>query len=212
VSRLIDISPPIAEGIGVWPGDVPYGRSVNLSIAEGANIDLSSITTTVHLGAHADAPNHYVADGQDIAARDLSYYYGPCQVVRVDVARGSRILPSHLPGPVTAPRVLFRTGTFPDPNAFNEDFASLSAGLVEHLHEQGVRLVGLDTPSVDLFADKVLESHQALARHDMANLEGLILDHVEPGTYTLIALPLRLVGADASPVRAALVDLHPTGL
>jgi arylformamidase len=105
------------------------------------------------------------------------------------------------------PRLLIDTGTFPDPRTFNEDFAALSPALVDELHARGVRLVGLDSPSVDLFASKDLPSHQALLRHDMAILEGLVLAHVPEGVYELIALPLPLAGADGSPVRAVLRDL-----
>jgi arylformamidase len=203
---LIDISPLVSPRLAVWPGDVPFSRSVALSIEEGANITLSSITSTVHLGAHTDAPNHYVSPGQDIATRPLERYYGPCEVIRVDVGRGERIGPQHLRAPVRAPRVLFRTGTFPDPCDFNEDFAALSPELVRELAGQGVVLVGIDTPSIDLCHDKVLETHLAVAHHDLAILEGILLEHVPPGLYTLIALPLRLEGADASPVRAVLVS------
>lgn len=203
---LIDISPPISPRIAVWPGDTPFSRKVALDIAEGANLTLSSIETTVHLGAHTDAPNHYVGEGADIASRPLDRYYGPCEVISVRVGRGERVGPAHLPGPVRAPRVLFRTGTFPDPERFNEDFAALSPELVEVLADQGVLLVGIDTPSVDLCHDKVLHTHLAIARRDLAILEGVVLDHVTDGLYTLIALPLRLQGADASPVRAVLVS------
>ena len=104
-----------------------------------------------------------------------------------------------------SPRVLLKTGTYPNPNHFNEDFAALSPELVDYLSSQGVQLIGIDTPSVDLFDDKALLSHNAIARHDMAILEGVVLSHVTPGRYTLSALPLSLVGCDASPVRAALV-------
>ena len=206
MTRIIDISPLVSPRIAVWPGDVPFSRTVALEIAKGANIDLSALTSTVHVGAHADAPSHYAAGGEDIAARPLELYYGPCEVMRVDVARGARVLPRDLPGPVRAPRLLIRTGTFPDPERWNTDFAALSPELIEHLAAQGGRLVGIDTPSVDPFESKALETHQALRRADMANLEGLALDHVEPGLYTLCALPLRLEGADASPVRAVLID------
>ena len=192
----------------MWPGDVPFRRHVSCSLEEGDNYALSAQHSTLHVGAHADAPNHYVREGQDIASRALSYYYGPCQVIAVTLPRDARIRPEDLPDPVSASRVLLRTGSFPDPEEFNEDFNSLSPELVAHVHAAGGRLIGIDTPSVDPFADKVLESHQALARHDMANLEGLVLSHVEPGRYTLIALPLRLEGADASPVRAVLVADH----
>lgn len=203
--RLIDISPLVSEHIGVFPGDVPFQRDVSLRLDRGDNIDLSAIRATLHLGAHADAPSHYVQGGQSIERRPLSLYYGPCQVMEVEVARGTRVQVADLRQPIEAPRILVKTATFPDPDVFNQDFASLSPALVDHLHARGVLLVGIDTPSVDPCADKILESHQALARHDMAVLEGLVLSHVDAGIYTLVALPLRLAGADASPVRAALI-------
>lgn len=212
MSGLIDISPPLTSEIAVWPGDVPLSRAVALSLEEGHNIALSSVTTTVHVGAHVDAPNHYVQGGQDVASRSLHYYYGPCQVIEVALPRGTRILPEHLGVAIQAPRVLLKTGSFPDPLHWNTDFCALSAALVDHVQAAGGVLIGIDTPSVDLFSDKALEAHHALARHDMANLEGIVLEHVEPGLYTLIALPLALVGADASPVRAVLVSDGAPGL
>ena len=201
---IIDITPTLSPRTAVWPGDVPLSRSVALSIAEGANSDLSSITTTVHVGAHTDAPSHYVAGGDDISARSLERYLGPCQVIRVDI-RGARIRPEHVADEITAPRVLFATGSFPDPEHWNEDFAALSPELIAWLHDAGVGLVGIDTPSIDPFDSKALESHQAVAERDMAILEGVVLDDVQPGQYTLIALPLPIDGADASPVRAVLL-------
>ncbi len=207
-ARLLDISPVLSARIAVWPGDTHYLRTVNAAIADGANIDLSHVTTTVHVGAHTDAPSHYVADGRAIHERPLELYYGPCEVIAVSVGRRERITPAHLPDlGALPPRVLFRTGTFPDPDQFNEDFAALSPELVEHLAARGVRLVGIDTPSIDLCADAELLSHKAVARNDLAILEGIVLSHVPPGSYTLIALPLPLEGADASPVRAVLVPL-----
>ncbi len=204
VGGLIDISPAISERIAVWPGDVGFRRSVALDVEDGDHLTLSSITTTVHVGAHADAPNHWARGGAGIDGRGLDAFYGPCQVVRVDVPRGARIRPEDLPGPIEAPRLLLATGTFPDPEHWNPDFASLSPELVAHAAAAGVVLLGIDTPSVDPFDDKELHSHHALTRHGVANLEGIVLSHVAPGLYTLIALPLALVGCDASPVRAAL--------
>jgi arylformamidase len=205
---IIDISPVIDPTIAVWPGDTPFVRTVNLDMHDGGNLTLSDIRTTVHVGAHTDAPSHYDARGEDIGTRALHYYLGPCTVLHVENARGRRIVPADLEGKaITATRVLLRTNTFPDPRAWNEDFASLSPELVDHLHARGVITIGIDTPSVDPFDDKVLEAHQALARHDMANLEGLVLSDVAEGRYELIALPLRLAGADGSPVRAVLRTL-----
>ena len=205
MTRLIDITPTVSERLAVWPGDVAYSRSVALDMQTGDNLTLSATHSTVHLGAHTDAPNHYAKDGAGISERPLEAYYGPCQVMRVNIKHGERILPAHLSGPVTAPRVLFHTGTYPDPESWNGDFASLSPELIDFLANHGVVLVGIDTPSIDLSDDKVLLSHNAVARHDLAILEGIVLEDVKPGNYTLVALPLKLEGADASPVRAVLV-------
>ena len=173
---LIDISPVVDDSIHVWPGDTPFVHKVNTDMHAGANLTLSEIRTTVHVGAHADAPRHYVTDGIDIATRRLDYYVGRCVVLHIRVRRGERITPEHLEGKVlSAPRVLLRTGTFPDPRNWNEDFASLSPEVIDVLHGHGVMLVGIDTPSVDPFESKGLESHHALAEYDMANLEGLVL-------------------------------------
>lgn len=199
---LYDITPPISERLCVWPGDTPPSREVLCDMKRGDNITLSTLHATVHLGAHADAPSHYGVDAPAIHERLLDTYLGPCQVVRVSVARSNRL--TRLPGPITAPRVLIATDTFPDPEQFNEDFAALSPALVEELHQSGVRLVGIDTPSMDLFDSKDLPAHQAFLRCDMAILEGLVLKDVPEGVYELIALPLRLIGFDASPVRAVL--------
>ncbi|MCC6810712.1 MAG: cyclase family protein [Deltaproteobacteria bacterium] len=202
--NVIDISPVIDAETAVFPGDRPFSREVALAFEHGGNLELSAVTTTVHIGAHVDAPSHYVSGGAPIDARSLHYYMGPCQVVRVRLPRGRRIQRSDF-GRVTAPRVLIRTDSFPDPSCWNGDFNALSAELVDALSSEGVILIGIDTPSVDLADDKVLESHKAIFRHDMAVLEGIVLDAVDEGTYTLVALPLKIRDADASPVRAVLV-------
>jgi arylformamidase len=202
---LIDISPLIDGSINVWPGDTPFVHTINADMHTGANLTLSDIRTSVHVGAHADAPSHYVTDGIDIASRRLDFYIGRCVVLHIRVRRGERITPDHLNGKVvSAPRVLLRTGTFPDPRKWNNDFASLTPALVDDFYQHGVMLIGVDTPSVDPFESKDLEAHQAFARNDMAMLEGLVLDEVPEGEYELIAPPLRIGGADASPVRAVL--------
>lgn len=201
-----DISPEITEKLAVFPGDTPFERKVTVDFGADANYLASSIHGTVHLGAHVDAPNHYRAGAQGISERSLDYYLGECQVVSIQLARGARIQPGDL-GKVSirAKRVLFKTGSFPNPNLWNGDFNSLSPELVRLLADQGVKLVGIDTPSIDPSDDKVLETHNMIAERDMAVLEGVVLDSVPDGIYTLIALPLKIRGADASPVRAILV-------
>jgi arylformamidase len=201
---IYDLSPAISERLRVWPGDTPPGREVLCDMRRGDNLTLSTLRTTVHLGSHADAPSHYGRDAVAIDRMPLDYYLGPCQVIRLPVPPRTRILPVAVTVPVTAARVLFATGTYPDPERFDEDFAALSPELVQDLHSQGVKLVGIDTPSVDLFDSKELPAHLAFLKYDMAILEGLVLADVPAGVYELIALPLKLAGFDASPVRAVL--------
>jgi arylformamidase len=206
----IDISPVIHEKLGVFPGDVEFSRAVTLDFKQGHNLLLSSIRTTLHLGAHADAPNHYDADGRGIAERDLTPYFGECLVVRAKVARSVRVGLSHFNADVQTraawpERVLVYTGSFPDPDNWNSDFCSFEPEFLEFLALKGVRLVGIDTPSVDPESSKKLEAHQILKKHNMSVLEGLVLNHVNEGIYQLIALPLAIKGADASPVRAILL-------
>jgi arylformamidase len=201
---LYDISPLIDVALAVWPGDSPPTREVLLDISSGHNITLSTLRATVHLGAHADAPSHYGAGAPDAASLPLERYLGPCDVMRVPAEPNHLITPSMLPRPPRAPRLLLVTGTFPDPTVFSRDFAALAPELVDHLHAARVTLVGVDTPSVDPFASKELPAHHRFLAHDMAILEGLVLREVPEGPYELIALPLRLAGFDASPVRAVL--------
>jgi arylformamidase len=205
--RIIDISPRITANLAVWPGDTPPRREVLLDIEKGDPITLSTLHATVHLGAHVDAPNHFGRGAPGIEARPLEDYVGRCQVVHVITQSNSLVEPASLRGEITEQRVLIRTDTFPDPERFCEDFAALAPELVDHLHARGVRLIGIDTPSVDPFDSKDLPAHRRFLAHDMAILEGLVLAGVPVGRYDLIALPLRLVGFDASPVRAVLRTL-----
>lgn len=207
VGRIHDISPLVSPRTAVFPGDTPFAREVLLAMADGAHLDLSTVRTTVHVGAHVDAPSHYDRRGASIERRGLARYLGPCQVVAVPDTRGRRVERSDVQVPIRAPRVLFHTGSFPDPECWTDDFAALCPQLIAWLHDtQGVHLVGLDTPSIDPATSRDLPAHAAVAARDMAILEGVVLDGVDPGAYTLIALPLKLEGADASPVRAVLVD------
>ncbi len=206
---LYDITPSITESFPVWPGDVPPRREVSMALERGDPVTLSALHATVHLGAHADAPSHYGLGAPGIDERPLDLYLGACQVMRLNVGQAALIGVGDLTGPTRAERLLLATATIPDPTRFNANFAGLQPALIEHLYENGVRLVGVDTPSVDPFHSKDLPAHRAILRHDLAILEGLDLAAVPEGLYELIALPLRLVGFDASPVRAILRSLEP---
>ncbi len=206
---LYDISVPISSELCVWPGDRAFRREITFDLGAGDPVTASAIHTTVHVGTHADAYSHVVPGGATIDQMPLDAYIGRCQVIRVDVARATAIRPGDLTEPIRTPRVLLATGTFPDPTRFNEDFAALSVELADALHAAEVRLVGIDTPGVDLFAATELPVHRRLAEHGIASIEGLRLDQVPAGEYELIALPLRLAGCDASPLRAVLRSVSP---
>jgi arylformamidase len=205
--KIYDLTPKISSRLGVYPGDQPFKRKVAMSFAQGAHLDLSSMTTTLHIGAHADAPSHYHKTGVGISERPLSYYMGAAQVVRIKGLKPKeRVMPKHMRVEISSPRILFDTMSCPDPEKWNPDFNSLSPELLEFLANQGVKLVGIDTPSVDPEDSKKLEAHQVLFKRDFAVLEGLYLKDVPEALYTLIALPLPIEGGDASPVRAILLS------
>lgn len=201
---IYDISPLIDEKLTVWPGDEKLYRKITCDMHQHDHLTLSSLHSTVHLGAHADAPNHFCIKGLSIGECELDSYLGPCQVITVSVKRNQTILPSDITVPISAKRILFHTDTFPDPTCWNNDFAAFSPELIDHLAKHKVKLVGIDTPSVDLFHSKELWVHKKIADNKMAILEGIVLNQVPDGIYELIALPLKLMHFEASPVRAIL--------
>ncbi|MEM6455449.1 MAG: cyclase family protein [Acidobacteriota bacterium] len=211
-AKPIDITPPIDPNIRVYPGDVAFRRTITSEMAQGDIVNSSAIQTTLHLGAHLDAPSHYVDDGRTIDEEPLDLYICPCQVIDVQgIAPRGRVGIAQLEGvTIDTPRVLFKTGSFPvDRTTWHDDWVGLAVELIPWLAARGVRLVGIDTPSVDAHDEAPgkdeLPAHRAIGAHDLAILEGLLLADVPAGRYELIALPLKIVGADGSPVRAVLL-------
>ena len=206
--RLYDISQPLRPDLPVWPGDTPFGLERTWVLDGDCPVNVSRLTLSTHSGAHADAPLHFDAAGAAIDAVDLVPYLGPAQLLSVTEGPerivADEVLPRLAPG---ARRVLLRTfDAFPH-DAWPTHFRTPSPDLVEALGAAGIVLLGIDGPSLDPEDAKDLVSHRALGRWRMAVLEGLVFDDVPDGTYELIAPPLRLSGADASPVRALLRDL-----
>jgi len=200
-----DISPIISPSTAVFPGDTPFSLKTNKDYKNGDSYSLKSITTTTHIGAHTDAPYHYNKHGDTIEKRDLNYYLGGCQVIEIENQK--HITPDHIKHiSITQKRVLFKTNSYPDPQTFNENFTALTPELIQWLANKEVITIGIDTPSIDVFDSKSLETHQAVFDHDMAIVEGIVLSEVPEGEYTLIALPLKLQDADSSPVRAVLLE------
>ncbi|MFZ1742531.1 MAG: arylformamidase [Pontixanthobacter sp.] len=204
--RIWDITQKLRPGLPVWPGDTPFEHAQTWAMSDGSPVNVSKLTLSTHSGTHADAPLHYDAAGRDSAASDLEAYLGDCLVVDARCA-GAAIEPHHLPALDGVQRVLFRTyEAFPQ-ETWDETFTAIAPETIRALAAQGVRLVGIDTPSLDPQDSKTMDAHTAVLVADMRILEGLVLDDVPLGRYELIALPLPIAGADASPVRAILREL-----
>jgi len=209
--RIWDISPPVHEGAPVFPGDTPYRQRWAATIAPGCPVNVSEITLSPHVGAHADAPLHYDPAGATIGDVDLSPYLGPCRVIHA-IECGPLIEWEHLAHAIDhlPPRVLVRTYRQAPIDRWDGALAAYAPAAIERLAALGVKLIGIDTASIDPAESKTLASHQVIRRLGLRVLENLVLDAVPEGDYELIALPLKLVTADASPVRAVLRELTPT--
>lgn len=206
MGRIWDISQKLHPGLPVWPGDTAFQQARTWQMEEGSPVNVSALTLSTHTGAHADAPLHYADDAPDIASVSLEPYLGECLVVDARGV-GPLIEVADLPHLYSADRVLFRTfETFPH-EQWDADTKAIAPATIEWLAVQGVKLVGLDGPSIDPQDSKDMLAHKAVLKHDMRVLEGLVLDDVPEGRYELIALPLPIIGGDASPVRAILREL-----
>ena len=207
MKRLWDISPPIAADSPLFPGDTAYSQQWTATIAPNCPVNLSAITMSPHIGAHADAPLHYGAGAATIGQVSLDPYLGPCRVIHA-IGCGPLVRPEHLAHAATdlPPRVLVRT-CIKAPTQWSPEFSAFAPETIAWLAAMNVRLVGIDSQSVDPADSRTLDSHHLLLHHDLRVLENLVLDDVPAGDYELIALPLKLMTADASPVRAVLREL-----
>lgn len=208
MTRLWDISPPVDAGAPVFPGDTPYRQQWAASIGPGCPVNVSTITLSPHVGAHADAPLHYDPQGASIGAIELHPYLGRCRVIHA-IACGPLVQWEHVAHALRdlPPRVLVRTYARAPVDRWDPHLAAFAPQVIERLADAGVRLVGIDTASIDPADSKTLDSHQVIRRRGLRVLENLVLDDVAEGDYELIALPLKLMAADASPVRAVLREL-----
>jgi len=208
--RLWDISPPVHGGSPVFPGDAAYSQRWAATIGPGCPVNVSTITLSPHTGAHADAPLHYDPAGASAGALELAPFLGPCRVVHA-IGCGPLVQWAHIAHAVDAglpPRVLVRTYQRMPVDTWDEALSAYAPDVIERLADRGVQLVGIDSASIDPAASKTLDSHQVIRRRGLRVLENLVLDDVPEGDYELIALPLKLTAADASPVRAILRELR----
>ncbi len=203
--EIFDITQTIREEMPVWPGDQKFRRRWNMRIAQGKSCNLSSVTMSLHTGTHLDAPRHFVDSGQDIACVPLTHYVGRARVVTMKVERCICAADLDCLAWDGVERVLFKTRLFdPGDSRFDPHFVFLAGDGAEFIGLRNLLLVGTDSPSIDAFDSKTMPAHKALLKHGTAILEGIRLAHVPDGDYELICLPLKLAGADGSPVRAIL--------
>ena len=204
-----DISPPLSTATPTWPGDTPFQEERVWTYGPECPVHVGRITLSPHTGAHVDAPLHYSPDGAPIGEVSLDTYMGPCRVLHC-LDSGALVEPEQLAGRLgqVPERVLLRTYRQAPLATWDSDFTAVAKTTVDLLAGLGVRLIGIDTPSLDPQTSKTMDAHNAIARHGMAILEGIVLDDVPEGDYELIALPLRFANLDASPVRAILRPLN----
>jgi arylformamidase len=207
-ARLWDISPPVDTGSPVFPGDTPFALQWAARIGPGCPVNVSTLTLSPHTGAHADAPLHYGDEGAAIGAVPLEPYLGRCRVIHA-IGCGPLVQWVHLQHALQdlPPRVLVRTYAKAPLDRFDHELPAYAPETVERLAALGVQLIGIDSASIDPADSKALASHQVIRRHGLRVLENLLMDDVPEGDYELIALPLKLSTACASPVRAVLREL-----
>jgi arylformamidase len=215
--EIIDISQSVGSGTACFPGDVPFSRQVTVDYQASGVINLSAFTMSPHVGTHADAPVHIQGDmaqpdaqAASIGQLPLGPYIGPALVLDVspwyEDLTWSQIAPLLAAHPQLPPRILFKTQSRNEAERFQPPYAWPDATLIRELAKRGVVLVGIDTPSVDHVDSKTLDTHHALLEAGMAWLENLDLTAAPLNAVSfLVALPLRMMELEASPVRAVLL-------
>ena len=206
--RIWDISQTLRPDMPMWPGEPPLILQRNAVIGEHCPVNVGALDTPLHAGTHADSPFHYDAQGAASADCELDVYVGRCVVVDVRHA-GSRVELDDIDWDAVAgtERILFRTYDRFPADHWDSAFTAIAPAVIARLRDSGVRLVGTDAASLDPEQSKTMDAHHEIQAGDMRILEGLVLDDVQPGEYELIALPLKIAGADASPIRAILREI-----
>jgi len=206
----IDISVPLHNGMVAWPGDAPFERTSTLEIANGDECNLSQIASTAHIGTHMDAPGHYLEGAAGIDTMPLSASIGKARVIEIrdpEAIQTSELEPHRL---VKGERVLFKTRNSEHcwkTDHFQKNYIYIAPEAAHYMAERGIQTVGVDYLSVGGFESGGPETHRILLHAGIWIIEGLILEHVEPGEYELVCLPLKIIGGDGAPARAILRKL-----
>jgi arylformamidase len=209
--EIIDISRGLSDSLAPWPGDTAFHFQLNWKMAEGATVNVGKFGMGVHNGTHVDAPFHFDPDGETIEQLALEAFVGPAVVMDLTetLAKGMREisvtdLESIAAELRDAPRLLLKTGAWRDSRIFPKEIPVISAAVPPWLQARGVKLLGLDLPSVDPIDSKELSNHHLLAAAGITIVESLDLSEVQGGHYHFAALPLKIEDADAAPARAIL--------
>ena len=210
--QIFDITRTLSADLPPWPGDKSFRYQVNGRIADGLNVNVGSIEMSLHNGTHADARYHFDDSGWTMEQATLETYFGPAVVVDLTSKYTSGSFPQITIDdlqPVAdqlanAPRLLLKTGVWNDPRVFPERIPVVARDVPQWLRARGVKLLGLDVPSVDEVEAQELVNHHALGAAGISIIESLELSAIEAGHYNFIALPLKIAGGDGSPVRAIL--------
>ena len=208
--RLRDISIALAGGTPEWPGDTPYSCGWNATLSQGSSVNVSAYTTSPHVGTHADAPLH-VRDGWAGSHElPLEAFYGRASVVDVSGTTGEIELATidAALGDGAVERILLKTGCTIGSGTFPESWPALSEACARALLGRGLRLIGVDAPSVDERHSKSLPVHKMIFSDNACILENLDLRRIPAGSYELVAFPIKIMSLDAAPVRAILRDLE----
>jgi arylformamidase len=209
--KIFDISLPISPDLPVWPGDPAVVLERIRAQSEGSASNDSRIACSVHSGTHVDAPLHFIDQGASVDQLPLDILVGPVEVVEVPNTDSiTRDILESLPLPEQTERLLIKTRNstlWQDTgHAFNPDFVALDRQAARWVVDRGVRLIGVDYLSVQLFNDKAPTTHRVLLEAGVVIVEGLDMREIEPGRYQLICLPLKLVGSDGAPARTILIE------
>ena len=201
--EIFDISMELHSGTPEWPGDRPFEYALSVTKEQSGSVNIGEIKSSTHMGTHIDAPFHYDDQGLKIEEMPLDVYLSQAQVIDVRGLSeiGAENLPELSDGVTT---ILLKTGSWQDRSKFPETWPLFRGSIAEWMAEKGVRLLGVDTPSVDPETSKELPMHHAMNTNDRYILEGIVLDNIDAGVYQLAALPLKIKGAEGSPVRAVL--------
>lgn len=202
---LYDITRPMHAAMPVWPGDSPFELTPQASLDNGDIVNVTRIAVSAHAGTHVDAPHHFTKGGKTMEQCDLTCYWGMAQVVTIDKIGGLTPADFAHVDLSLAPRLILNTPVSGfDLAQFHENYAWPTVELIDMMGAAGIILFGTDSPSVDPFGSSDLACHHAIQRNNILILEGLLLDGVPDGLYEMVAMPLKIVGGDGSPVRAVL--------